>query len=331
MISISRRTLCKALSLPALWAAGVASATDKNLRVAILFSGFEPIYAAPGESFIAGLRGLGYVEGKNLTVDRRYAQLRGDQLLAILRELVALRPDVIVTGCTGTARAAMKATQQIPIVMASVADPVGQGFVRTLARPGTNVTGRSSQSRELMPKMLELLHAAVPGSKRIAVFVNTSNSVHESLWSDVEAAARLLRLSVIPVRAEVHSPADLDSALDGLKKITADGLLVLPDDPHTFNMRRRVIDAANERRMPALYGPREFVAEGGFMSYGESFPDSYRQVGTYIDKLARGAKAAELPIEQPTRFQLVVNLKTAGILGVAPPRTLLLRADELIR
>lgn len=329
MISKSRRTLCKALGLPALWAVGVASAAAKNLRVAILFSGFEPIYAAPGESFVIGLRELGYVEGKNLTVDRRYAHLRGDQLPAIARELAALRPDVIVTGCTSSTRAAMQATQQIPIVMASVSDPVGQGFVKNLARPGTNVTGRSSQSRELMPKMLELLHAAVPGTKRIAVFIDTINTAHEALWSDVEAAAR--PLGITTVRAEVRGLADLDSALDRLKKITAGGLLVLPDDPVTFNVRRRMIDAANQRGMPALYGPREFVAEGGFMSYGESFPDSYRQVGAYVDKLARGAKAAELAIEQPTRFRLVINLKTASMLGITPPKTLLLRADELIR
>ena len=329
MISESRRTFCKALGLPALWAAGVASAADKNLRVAIVFSGFEPIYAAPGESFIAGLREAGYVEGKNLTVDRRYAHVRGDQLPAIAREVASLRPDVIVTGCTSSTRAAMQATQQIPIVMASVSDPVGQGFVRTLAQPGTNVTGRSSQSRELMPKMLELLHAAVPRATRIAVFIDTVNTAHEALWSDVQAAARPLGITV--VRAEVRGIAYLDSALNGLKKITAGGLLVLPDDPLTFNLRRRVIDAANERGMPALYGAREFVAEGGFMSYGESFPDSYRQVGAYVDKLARGAKAAELPIEQPTRFQLVINLKTASMLGITLPGTLLLRADELIR
>jgi putative ABC transport system substrate-binding protein len=223
----------------------------------------------------------------------------------------------------------MQATQNIPILMVNVADPVGQGFVRTLAQPGTNVTGRSSQSRELMPKMLELLHAAVPKAKRIAVLINTTNTAHEALWSDVEAAALPLRIT--PVRADVRGPADLNAALDRLKKISADGLIVLPDDPMTFNLRQRIIDAVNQLRMPTLYGPREFVLEGGFMSYGESFPDSYRRVGTYVDKLARGAKAAELPIEQPTRFQLVINLKTASMLGITPPKTLLLRADETIR
>ncbi len=330
MISKSRRTLCQAISLSALWAvAGIAAAAGKNLRVAILLSGFEPYYVSHGESFLAGLRELGYVEGKNLTVDCRYAQLRGDQMLPIAHELARLRPDVIITACTGSTRAAMQATTQIPIVMVSVADPVGQGFVRTLAQPGANVTGRSSQSRELMPKMLELLHAAAPGTKRIAVLVNTINTAHEALWSDMQAAAR--PLGITPVRLEVRGPADLDSALDGLKKITADGLLVLSDDPMTFNLRRRVIDAVNQRGMPTMYGHREFVAEGGFMSYGESFQDSYRRTAAYVDKLARGARASELPIEQPTHFKLVVNLKTASLLGITPPRTLLLRADELIR
>ncbi len=330
MISTSRRTLCKALGLSALWTtAGITSAADKNLRVAILLSGFESYYIDLGESLIAGLRELGYVEGKNLTLDRRYAQLRGDRMLPIARELVGLRPDVIITACTGSTRAVMQVTQQIPVVMVSVADPVGQGFVQNLARPGTNVTGRSSQSRELMPKMLELLHAAVPRAKRIAVLVNTINTAHEALWSDVELAER--PSGVTPVRIEVRGPAGLDATLDDLKKISADGLLVLPDDPMTFNLRRRVIDATNQRGWPVLYGHREFVADGGFMSYGESFLDSYRRVAAYIDKLARGAKATELPIEQPTRFQLAVNLKTARMLGVTPPKTLLLRADEVIR
>jgi len=292
-------------------------------------SGFEPYYADLGVSLLAGLREFGFVEGKNLTVDRRYAELRGDQMLPIARELAALRPDLIITACTGSTRAAMQTSQQIPIVMVSVADPVGQGFVHQLARPGTNVTGRSSQSRELMPKMLELLHAALPGATRIAVLVNTINTAHEALWSDVEAAARPLGLT--PVRTDVRGPADLDAALARMGKITADGLLVLPDDPMTFNLRRRLIEAVNRRRWPALYGHREFVVEGGFMSYGESFKDSYRRVAAYVDKLARGAKAAELPIEQPTRFQLVVNMQTAGLLGLSPPRPLLLRADELIR
>jgi putative ABC transport system substrate-binding protein len=330
MISTSRRTLCKALSLPALWTvAKIAAASEKNLRVAILLSGFETHYVGLGASLIASLRELGYVEGKNLTVDRRYAQLRGDQMLSIARELMGLRPDIFITACTGSTRAAMQVTQQIPIVMVSVADPVGQGFVRNLAQPGTNVTGRSSQSRELMPKMLELLHSAVPGATRIAVFVNTINTAHEALWSDAEAAAHSLGITL--VRADARGPADLDAALTRLSKVSAGGLLVLPDDPMTFNLRRRMIDAANERRIPALYGHREFVAEGGFMSYGESFQDSYRRVGTYVDKLARGARAAELPIELPTHFKLVVNMKTAQMLGVIPPRTLLLRADEVIR
>ena len=329
MHSRLRRTLCKVLILPASWAAGIAAAADKHLRVGILLAGFESYYASLGDALIAGLRDLGYVEGKNLTIDRRYAQLRGDQMLPIARELVALRPDIIVTACTGSTRAVMQASQQIPVVMVSVADPVGQGFVQNLAQPGTNATGRSSQSRELMPKMLELLHAAVPKAKRIAVFVNSINTAHEVLWTDVQAAAR--PLGITPVRAEVRGPSGLDSALDELKKINAGGLLVLPDDPMTFNLRRRVIDVANQQGLPVMYGHREFVADGGFMSYGESFLDSYRRVAAYIDKLARGAKAAELPIEQPTKFQLVINLKTASLLGVAPPRTLLLRADELIR
>jgi putative ABC transport system substrate-binding protein len=330
MIPASRRSFCQALALSAAWPAGAVSAAgEKNLRVAILFSGYERVYAGEVESLLSGLRTLGYVEGRNLVVDRRYTHFGVDMMPPTARELVSLRPDIIVTACAGSTRAAMLATKNIPIVMVNVADPVGQGFVQTLAQPGTNVTGRSSQSRELMPKMVELLHAAVPNARRIAALVNTVNTAHEALWSDLQGAALALRIT--PVRADVHGPADLDAALRRMKKIEADGLIVLPDDPMTFNLRPRIIDAANQLRMPTLYGPREFVRDGGFMSYGESFPDSYRRVATYVDKLARGARAAELPIEQPTRFQLVINLKTAGLLGITPSRTLLLRADETIR
>jgi putative ABC transport system substrate-binding protein len=236
---------------------------------------------------------------------------------------------MLITGCTGSTRAAMQATTEIPIVMASVADPVGQGFVRNLAQPATNVTGRSSQSRELVPKMLELLRSGVPGVSRVAVFVNTLNTVHEALWQDTVAAAASARIT--PLRVDVHGPSGLAAALDVLRQVSAGALLVLPDDPMTFNLRQQVIATANQRKLPALYSMREFVSEGGFMSYGESYPDSYRRLGPYVDKLARGAKASELPIEQPTRFQLAVNLKTASLLGLTPSRSLLLRADQLIR
>jgi len=329
MISTSRRILCKAMVVPACWSAALAHAADKKLHVAILLSGFESHYVDVTGAFIAGLREQGYVEGKNLTVERRYAKLRGDQMPVIARELVRMQPDVIVTGCTGSTRAAMQATQTIPIVMASVADPVGQGFVRNLARPGTNVTGRSSQSRELMPKMLELLRTATAKASRVAVFVNTRNTAHAALWSDVQTAAHSQGMTPLP--AEVHGPADLPAALDRLKHITAGGLIVLPDDPMTANSRQQVIAAVNDLALPAIYSMREFAAEGGLMSYGEGFPESYRRVGSFVDKLARGANAAELPIERPMQFQLVINLKTAGLLGLTPPRNLLLRADELIR
>ncbi|MGA8516137.1 MAG: ABC transporter substrate-binding protein [Burkholderiaceae bacterium] len=328
MISHTRRSLCRTISLSALWPALATAAAGKNLRVAILLSGYEAKYVDLDAALLAGLRELGYVEGKNLTVDRRYAQLRGDQMLSIASELAGLKPDVIISGCTGSTRAAMQVTQQIPIVIVSVADPVGQGFVRSLARPGTNVTGRSSQSRELMPKMLELLHAALPAAKRMAVLVNTLNTAHEALWSDFEEAA--FPLGLTPVRVNVRGPAGLDIALEQLKSTVAEGLLVLSDDPMSFNLRQRLLDAVSARKLPTLYGHREFVQDGGFMSYGENFQDSYQRAGAYVDKLARGAQAADLPIELPTRFQLVINLKTASKLGIAIPRTLLLRADELM-
>lgn len=330
MICSVRRMICRAaVALPAAWLTGVVAAADgRPLRVAMLLSGFESSYASMSGGLLRSLQELGYVEGRNLIVERRYAHLQNPRMLPLARELVELKPDVIVTACTGSTRAAMQATREIPIVMVSVADPVGQGFVKALARPGTNVTGRSSQSRELAPKMLELLHSAAGGAKRIAVLVNTLNVAHPALWSDIQGAGGAMGLDL--VRVEARGPSDLDEALRRLDGKAGDALLVLPDDPMTFNLRRQVIDAAGRLRWPALYAHREFVVEGGLMSYGESFQDSYGRVGVYVDKLVRGARAADLPIEQPTRLHLAVNMKTAGTLGVVPPRTLLLRADELV-
>ena len=243
--------------------------------------------------------------------------------------LAALKLDAIVTGCTGSTRAVQHATDRTPIVMASVADPVGQGFVKSLAQPGANVTGRSSQSRALLPKMLELFNTAVPNATRIAVLVNVLNTAHETLWADAVAAAPSFRMNL--VRVDVRGPAGLDAALDTLAASRADALFVLPDDPMSHNLGARIVEFANKRGLPTLFGFREFVEAGGLMSYGEKFADTYRQTATYIEQILRGAKPAELPIEQPTRFELVVNLNTARALGITFPQPLLLRVDTTIK
>ena len=228
-------------------------------------------------------------------------------------ELAQLKLDAVLTGCTGSTRAMQRATQATPIVMASVADPVGQGFVKRLARSETNVTGRSSQSLDLLPKMLELFRTALPNATRIAVLVNVLNTVHETLWARTVAATAAREIDL--VRVDVRGPAGLDAALKTLSQSRAHALLVLPDDPMSYNLRARIVEFARLHGLPTFFGLREFVDAGGLMSYGEKFADTYRYTAPYFDQVVRGANPAELPIEQPTRFELVINLKTAATLG----------------
>lgn len=324
------------LSVPlfALWGTALAShaaeaARARPIKVGLLVAGFEPSYVDVERALLAGLREAGYVEGENLLLERRYGHLQPSQISQAAQQLAGMSLDAIVTGCTGTTRAAQRATATIPIVMASVADPVGQGFVSSLARPGHNVTGRSSQSRALIPKMLELFVAAAPGAKTIAVLVNTLNPVHEPLWRDALTAAQSLQLNL--VRLDVRGPAGLSDALAGIAGVHADALFVLPDDPMFLNLRSRIVASANALAMPSFFSASDFVEAGGLLSYGERFADTYRYAAPFVDKLARGAKAGELPIEQPTQFELVINLRTAAALGLTIPRSLLMRATTTLK
>lgn len=212
--------------------------------------------------------------------------------------------------------------------MSIVADPVGEGLVQSLARPGGNVTGRSGQGRDLVPKMLELFHSTAPHAELTAVLVNTRNPLHESLWRDAEAAAQSLHMKLL--RVETPGAAGLDAAFDAIVKARADALFMLPDDTMSFNYRTRIVEFAGTHRLPSLFGPSEFVEAGG-LSYGENYADSYRQSTVYIDKLVHGASPADLPIEQPMHFELVVNLKTAKAIGIAIPQSILLRADKVLK
>src|SRR5713226_1893241 len=287
--------------------------SSKPLRVGILASGFEPFYAAQNRGLVAALRDHGYVEGKNLIIERRYGHLDGNRFSVLAQELAGMNLDAIVTVCTGTTRAAKGATNSTPIVMLSVPDAVGQGLAASLARPGTNVTGRSSQHFDLVPKILQLFHEAVPKAGRIAVLVNAPNPLHQEAWAEAIAAAQTLNVDLI--RIEMQEAEDLDAALDRVAKSNANALFVLPDDPATFNLRRRIIAFARERALPLLAPYREVVEDGALMSYGESFEDAARGVALYVDKVVRGTNPAELPIAQPTRFELTVNRKVANELG----------------
>jgi putative tryptophan/tyrosine transport system substrate-binding protein len=302
--------------------------SSKPVRVGVLMSGFEPFYAAHDRGLVAGFRDHGYVEGKNLIIERRYGHLDGKRYSVLAQELAGMNLDAIVTVCTGTTRAAKGATNSTPIVMLMVPDPVGQGFAASLARPGANVTGRSSQHFELVPKILQLFHEAMPKAGRIAVLVNAPNPLHQGAWAEALAAAQSLNVDLI--RIEMQGAAGLDAALDSVAKSNANALFVLPDDPPTFNLRRRIIAFARERALPLLAPYREVVEDGALMSYGESYEDAAQGVALYLEKVVRGTSPAELPIMQPTRFELTVNQKVANELGITIPSSVLVRADRVI-
>jgi putative ABC transport system substrate-binding protein len=319
-----------ALSLLLAPLAAEAQQAAKIARIGLLATNLAATPHLP-EAFRQGLRDLGYVEGRNLVIEYRDAEGKVDRLPALAAELVALKVDVIVaTQGTRAALTAMQATKTIPIVFASVADPVASGLVTTLARPGGNVTGLSNVAPELVGKRLELLTQAVPGVSRVAVLWRPGalgERTDKDMLKEAEAAARALgvRLQVV----EARGPADIDRAFSDMTKARAGALTVLPSNPF-LREHRRLVDLAAKNRLPAVYFSREFVDAGGLMSYGANFADLYRRAATYVDKILKGAKPADLPIEQPTKFELVINAKTAKALGLTIPQSVLARADHII-
>jgi putative ABC transport system substrate-binding protein len=302
--------------------------SSKPIRVGVLATGFEPSYAAQDRGLVAGLHDHGYIEGKNLIIERRYGHLDRKRISVLAQELAGMNLDAIVTVCTGTTGAAKGATNSTPIVMLQVPDPVGQGLAASLARPGTNVTGRSSQHFDLVPKILQLFHEAMPKADRIAVLVNAPNRFHQKTWGEALAASQSLNVDL--VRVEMQGAEGLDAALESVAKSNANALFVLPDDPPTYNLRSRIIAFARERALPLLAPYREVVADGALMSYGESTEDAAQGIALYLDKIARGSNPAELPIMQPTRFELTVNQKVAKELGITIPVSVLVGADRVI-
>jgi len=283
------------------------------------------------EAFRQGLRDLGYVDGHTVVIEWRDAEGKPERLPALATELVALKVDVIVAPSTPAALAAKQATRTLPIVFIAGADPVTDGLVISLARPGGNVTGLSNLAPELVGKRLELLTQAIPGVSRIAVLWQPGGQgerTDKNMLKGADVAARVLgvRLQVL----EVRGLADVDRALSDMTRARAGALTVL-GSPMFFNERGRLVDLVAKNRLPAVYGPREFVDAGGLMAYGPNFPDMYRRAATYVDKILKGAKPGDLPVEQPTKFELVINMKTAKALGLTIPPSLLGRADELIQ
>ncbi|HEU5155108.1 MAG TPA: ABC transporter substrate-binding protein, partial [Gemmatimonadales bacterium] len=271
----------------------------------------------------------GYVEGKMFVLELRYGEARAERLPELARELMGLKMDVIVAGGADTATAAVKReSQTIPIVMVNTTDPVGTGFVASLARPGGNITGLSNISSELSGKRLELLRETVPGLSRVAVLWNPDVRGAVLDYKGTESAAHSLRMELQSV--EVSRAEDLDRAFSAVTSQRAQAVVVLPN-PVGFANRPQIASFAQRNRLPSMYPQREYVDAGGLISYGPSLSDLFRRAANYVDKILKGAKPGELPVEQPTKFELVINLKTARALGLTLPPSLLRRADQVIQ
>jgi putative tryptophan/tyrosine transport system substrate-binding protein len=327
---MSKKVICLALSaiLLALALPTQAQQPKKVPRIGVMWL-YSPDIASPfSEAFRQGLRGLGYIEGQNIALEERWAEGRYDRLPSLAAELVRLNVDIIVTASTQAAQAGQQATRSIPIVMTVVSDPVESGLVGSLARPGGNVTGLSLMHPDLSGKRLELLKEVIPKLSRVAVLSNLSNPIIPPLLRETEAAARALGVQLQVV--EVRGPTELDSAFSVITRDRAGALVVLPDGIFQ-NERRRIAALAAKGRLPAMYAWREAVDAGGLMAYGASLPDIFRRAAVYVDKILKGTKPADLPVEQPTKFELVINLNAAKQIGLTIRPNVLARADKVIK
>ena len=322
-----RLTLIVALALGGVFPALTVHAQQpKGYRIGILMGSTQAFVAPYIEIFRQRLRELGYVEGKQIAIDYRYADGHYERLPALAADLVRLKVDIIVTEGTPPTRAATQATTTIPIVMTVTGDPVATGLVDNLARPGGNLTGASFFFPEITAKRLQLLKEAIPVVRRVTVIWNPSNAVHQPAVEAIEAAAKPLGIAV--QHAKVQAPADIESAFSAIST-RRDSLLIL-EDALTNVYSKRIADLAARNRLPSIFGLTTFAEAGGLMAYGPNRPELWRRAAIFVDKILRGAKPAELPVEQSTRFDLVINLKTAKALGLTLPQSLLLRADQIL-
>jgi putative ABC transport system substrate-binding protein len=281
----------------------------------------------PWEPFRQGLRELGYIEGRNITLEYRTAEGNPDRLAAAATEFARLPVDLIATYGTPSTQAAMQATKTIPIVMVGIGDPVGAQLVASLGRPGGNVTGNTVLSADIIAKRLQLLRDLIPTVARVALLWNPENASHAAVLAEAEVAAPALRMMLIPVG--MRSLAEFDSAFATIMRERPDALIMTNDPFHQLHLGL-VIDFLAKNRLPALFQTREHVAAGGLMSYGANLPDLFRRAAGYAHKILQGTRPADLPIEQPAKFELVINLKTAAALGLTVPPNLLALADEVI-
>jgi putative ABC transport system substrate-binding protein len=305
-----------------------AQQAGRVYRIVYLGNSSPTLEADLVDAFRQGLRNLNYVEGQNIVIEYRWAAGRNDRFPALVAEAVRLKADVILTSGTPATLAAKEGTRTIPIVIAAMGDPIGAGVVPSLARPGGNITGLASMSPEIDGKRLELLKELVPGVSRIAVLWNPTNPNNAARINQIQAAAKTLRLTLEPLVGAGDSQG-LDKSFAAIVAGRANALVV-ESDRALLAHRVQIVDFATRRRLPALYAYREFVQAGGLVSYAPSYTAMFRRAAKYVDKILTGAKPGDLPVEQPTEFELVLNLKTAKALGLTIPPSLLLRADQVI-
>jgi putative tryptophan/tyrosine transport system substrate-binding protein len=328
MLDLHRREIVTLLGGAAIWPmAAIAQQLRKTPRIGVLLAGTPASFSTRARAFLEGLQDHGYVEGRTIAIEWRWGQDKMERLPELAAELVGLNVDAVVTGGTPAAKALKSATRTIPIVMAIIGDPVAAGLVDSIARPGGNATGFSIVAPDLSGKRLQLLKEVIPGLSSVAVMSNAANPQSQIELNEMQIAARTLglRLQSIQISAE----ASLENAFETGTDARVQALIVLTDAV-LYSQRGRIVALAAANRLPAMYFFREFVQEGGLVSYAPSDTDLFRRAATYVDKVLKGTKPGDLPVEQPTKFELVINLKTAKALGLDVPPTLLARADEVI-
>jgi putative ABC transport system substrate-binding protein len=279
-------------------------------------------------AFRQGMREFGWLEGKNVEYRFRFADGDVDRLDGLASELIGQKVEVIIAGSSSVTRAAQRATKTIPIVMVGVSNAVGTGYVASLAKPEANITGISNQREEALGKLIGILHEVTPGARRIAILLNESNSSYGGMWTAAQSACAALDL--VALRIVASTPAQLGSAVEQIVRQQSQAVAVVPDTVY-FNERAKLQVLMQATRLPAAYGLREHVVAGGLLSYAADLAASFRHAAKYVDKILRGAKPADLPVEQPTKYELVINLKTAKSLGLTVPQSVLVRADEVIQ
>jgi putative ABC transport system substrate-binding protein len=306
-----------------------AQPADRLRRVGVLMPGAadDPTGQSRISAFLQRFRDLGWTEGRNVSIDVHKDAADQDGIATAAAELVGSKPDVILTSGSGSLLALLRETRSIPIVFAQVFDPVGAGFVKNLARPGGNVTGFTPAEFELGGKMLEILKELAPGVSQVAVMLNRNFAAHSGMLRVIEAAAPSVRVQVTP--ADVQSGADIEHTIAALVRRPNGGLIVLTGQ-NTHVHRNLIFALAAKHRLPAIYSYRYYVTQGGLLAYGVDVVDLYRHAASYVDRILKGEKPADLPVQQPTRFEFAINLKTAKALGLEVPPTLLARADEVL-